>query len=108
MSLNSLIETTLQPTGVPVVFHFYQGEETTYIQYFELNESGALYADDTEQFTGRVFQVSVFSKGNYIDLVKQVKELLEGAGFTRATSRPENYEPDTGFYQKIYEFSYTH
>lgn len=106
MSLNSLIINTLAPTGVPVEFQNYGGSQTTYITFFEYNQQGDLHGDDEELNTRYSLQVDIWSQGNYIPLVKQVKTLLKGIGFIR-NSETEFYEKDTQIYHKVLRFYYS-
>ncbi|MDX1769885.1 MAG: hypothetical protein R3328_00020 [Planococcaceae bacterium] len=106
MSLNSLIMNTLSPTNVPVDFLKYKGTATTYITFFEYNQQGVVFGDDEELNTRHSFQVDVWSKGNYIALVEQVKTLLKEIGFIR-NSETEFYENDTEIYHKVLRFYYS-
>ncbi|WP_044895962.1 tail completion protein gp17 [Bacillus alveayuensis] len=105
MSLNKLIMDTLSPLGVPVSFQRYTGTATTYITFFEFNQQSALNADDSEQNTQHSIQVDIWSKGDYTNLVQQVKNALNGVGFFR-TSEAEFYEDDTKIYHKVIRFNY--
>jgi hypothetical protein len=105
MSLNKLIIDTLSPLGVPVAFHRYTGTATTYITFFEFNQRSAMNADDSEQNTQHSIQVDIWSKGDYTNLVQQVKNALNGVGFFR-TSEAEFYEDDTKIYHKVIRFNY--
>lgn len=104
--MNSLIINTLSPTNVPVVFQVYGGKETTYITFFEYNQNGSLFAEDVEDKTRHSIQVDVWSQGNYSELVKQVRDLMVGAGFTRVAEH-ELYEPETRVFHKAFRFYYT-
>lgn len=103
MNVNSLVISTLAPTGVPVNFQTYSGKATTYITFFEYNQQGTLFADDTEQRTQHSVQVDVWSKGNYKNVVEQVRALMVGAGFIR-NSEGELYENDTKTFHKYFRF----
>lgn len=103
MNLNSLVISTLAPTSVPVNFQTYTGNATTYITFFEYNQQGALFADDTEQRTQYSVQVDVWSKGNYKNVVEQVRDLMINAGFIR-NSEGELYENDTKTFHKYFRF----
>lgn len=108
MSINSLIINTLSSLGIPVRFHELEekdGEPETYITFFELNQNGALYGDDAELKSRHSIQVDVWSKGNYTNTVKTVKDLLLDKGFTR-TYETELYETDTKLYHKVIRFNF--
>lgn len=104
--MNSLIISTLKPTGVPTYPLNYPGKETTYITFFEYNQMGALFVEDEEEETQHSYQVDVWSQGNYTALVKQVRELMTAAGFTR-NSEAEFFEGDTKMNHKVFRFYYT-
>lgn len=103
--MNDKITTALKPTGVPVSFQFYGGDESTYITFFEYNQMGVVFAEDSEERTRRSIQVDVWSKGNYKALVAQVKELLSAKGFVR-NSENEFYERETRTFHKALRFYY--
>ncbi|SHH05900.1 hypothetical protein [Tepidibacter thalassicus] len=103
--INKLIIDTLQPLGIPVCFQKYNGNEDTYITFFCYNEQGELFADDVEIQTMFYVQIDIWSKGNYNDIAKQTRELLENVGFKR-TSSIDLYEKDTGVYHKSMRFFY--
>lgn len=100
MSMNSLIMDTLSTLDVPVSFLDYKGVLTTYITFMEYMGQGASYSDNKETDTEHLMQINIFSKDNYTDLVKQVKDLLTSVGFTRSYET-ELYENDTFYNHKI-------
>lgn len=103
--INNLIINTLKPLGIPVGFQKYSGSQDTYITFFCYNERGRVFADDEEIRTGFSVQVDIWSKGNYIEIVRRTRKLLEDVGFKR-TSAADLYESDTGIYHKGMRFSY--
>lgn len=105
MNLNSFIINTLAPTGIPVSFQTHTGASTTYITFFEYNQQGELFGDDEEQEIRYSVQVDVWSKGNYKNLVEQVRTLMTNVGFTR-NSEAELYEDDSKIFHKVFRFYY--
>lgn len=104
--MNSLIITALKPTNVPVSFQTYSGSASTYITFFEVTQNPAVNADDTEIQTRFIYQIDVWSKSDYTNLTKQVKELLIAQGFRRSVEGPEDYEPDIQLFHKPIRFIY--
>lgn len=96
---------TLRPIGVPVSFANYNQTADTYIVFLEYNQTSAQNADNQEQYTKHFFQVDVFSSGDYINLVKEVKRRMKQAGFGRMFES-ETYDTDMKKYRKILRFSY--
>jgi hypothetical protein len=105
MSLNNLIINTLNPLA-PTFFQTYSGSTFPHITFFEFNQQSALNTDDSEELTAHSIQVDIWSKGDYTDLVKQVKTSLLAIGFTRSMET-EFYENDTKIYHKVLRFNYT-
>ncbi|WP_156290786.1 hypothetical protein [Oceanobacillus salinisoli] len=103
MNLNSLIINTLNPTGVPVAYQNYTGSESTYIRFFEFDQGAGVEADDEEQNSVHYIQVDIFSSGNYLSLVKQVKDLMKQADFKK-NHETELFEDDTKLYHKVLRF----
>jgi len=103
--MNKLIMDTLRPIGVPVSFANYNQTADTYIVFLEYNQTSAYNADNQEQYTKHFFQVDVFSSGDYINLVKDVKRRMKQAGFGRMFES-ETYDTDMKKYRKILRFSY--
>ncbi|MFD2681214.1 hypothetical protein [Bacillus seohaeanensis] len=107
MSLNSLIISTLNSLA-PVAFQKYKGSEDTYITFFEYNQGAAVSADDDETVTRHSIQVDVWSKGDYTDLVKEVKAKMKQVGFTKnyETELYEEEAEDVIIYHKVLRFYY--
>jgi hypothetical protein len=106
MSINKIIIDALIPLGVPVRFQTYEGNDTTYITFFSLNERGSLFVDDEENETDHSIQVDIWSNSDYTELVQNVKILLKENGFIR-TSEVDLYEKDLKIYHKPIRFLFT-
>lgn len=105
MSMNALILSLLEELPVPVEYMDYSGAANTYITFFFYNEQGVLHGDDIEEVTGYGVQVDVWSKGDYTQLVEDVKSNLEEAGFRRNYAT-DLFENDTKIYHKVIRFNY--
>lgn len=104
MNINRLIEDTLNALA-PTSFGTYNSSEETYIVYIEYNQAPWLSADDKEMFTKHFYQVDVFSSGNYLNLVKDVKRAMKQVGFGRMWES-ETYEEEMKKFRKTLRFSY--
>ncbi|MFB4258971.1 hypothetical protein ACE106_07395 [Shouchella clausii] len=105
MSLNQLIIDTLSPLGVPVSFARYNLTADTYIVFVIYNEAPRMMADDGEIITKYFVQMDVFSKGNYLQLCKDVKRLLKEKGFGRMFES-ETYDEDLKMFRRIIRLNY--
>ena len=63
-------------------------------------------ADDEMHGTEYTYRVDIYSKRDYIALLRRVKQALKAAGFYGLVIDPEVYEQDTGFYHVPIEAKY--
>lgn len=57
-----------------------------------------LFADDVPEYDISEVRISLFSKGNYIQRVKQLVKALFSAGFTITERRYIGHDDDTGYF----------
>lgn len=105
MNLNKLIRDTLLPLGVPVAKLRYNQTAPTYIVYTEYNQAPRFNADDQELITKHFYQVDVFSKSDFTDLVNEVRTRLTEVGFKRMFES-ETYDEDMNMYRSIMRFNF--
>lgn len=105
MNINNLIMNTLKPLGVPVATANYNSTAETYIVFVEYNGAPRMNADDEVLVSKHFFQVDIFSSGNYLQLVKDVRRLMKGAGFGWMFES-ETYDVDMKKFRKIIRFNY--
>ena len=103
--INRIIIDALNPLKIPVAFQKYSGKAETYITFHEYLATGEEYEDDEESLTAHYIQVDVWSKADYTDIVKTIKELLFKAGLKRLNEM-DLYEEDTEIYHKGLKFYY--
>ena len=89
---------------IPVDFLQYNGPETTYIVFSEIDNRPAHSCDDECEYSKRQFDFDIYSKGNYLNILKAVKQTLKDNGFTWVEDSQDMYEKDTGFYHKTTTF----
>jgi len=77
-----------------------------YVTYTFIDEWGAAFAENEETATNYSVQIDVFSKSDFMELVKKIKEKMKDNDFYR-TSVNEFYETDTGLYHCAIRFVYT-
>ena len=90
--------------GVPVAHLRYKGEETTFVTWTITGESPELSADDTPLYSVVAVDVDVFSKGNYLALVTEIKRLMCENDWVWVGDSTEMYEEDTELYHKTISF----
>ena len=105
MNIHKLIHDTLTPLNVPVNLQTYSGKAPMYITYHVYDEMGEEWAENEEIATGYYIQVDVWSAGDYLILVDNVKAAMKAAGFKRDYAQ-DFYENDTKIFHKAIRFNY--
>ena len=106
--VDALLKSTLSalcPHVARLVFH---GKAATYITYQLVLSQDRDAAEDAMQATEYTYRVDIYSKRDYMALLRRTKRALQAAGFFGIVIDPEVFENDTGFYHvpieaKFYE-----
>ncbi len=83
-------------------FHFFHPPSFEVLpigSYFELSNTGDLYADDQEIGSEVIFQIDLWGKTSLSDLAIGVDDTMTGIDFAR-TSSVDLYEQDTKIFHK--------
>ena len=106
MNVDALLKTTLEGLGYPVERLKYDGKAKTYITYQLVVGRDVHFSDDengAEEFT---YRVDIYSRGDYIALMRSAKRALKEAGFYGITFDPEVFDENTGYYHVPVEIKY--
>lgn len=106
MNADSLLKTTLEGLGVPVERLKYDGKAETFITYQLVVGRDAHFADDDSEAEEFTYRVDIYSKLDYIALLRRLKTAVKAAGFYAITFDPEVFESDTGYYHIPVEIKY--
>ncbi len=100
---------TVSGKAIPVSFLRYTGDKTTYITYMESDKDNSFSGDDELLGYVSYYDFDIYSKGNYLEIIEKVKEVLTDNGWTYQPSRDSGdlYEDDTGYYHKTLCFAIT-
>ena len=98
---------TVGGNAIPVSFLRYTGKATTYITYQEIQDDTSFSADDELQAYVTYYDFDIYSKGNYLNIIESVKEILKANGWRYQPSMTSQdlYEDDTGYYHKTLCFA---
>lgn len=105
MNVKKILRDALLPIDIPVSALSSNNTADEYIVFNEYNQAPSLTADDDELATKYFYQVDVYTKGDFTDIVKEVESRLKAIGFKRMFSS-ETYDNDAQKYRKILRFSY--
>ena len=89
---------------VPMAHLRYRGERTTFGTWTITGENPVLSADDEPLYSVVTVDVDVFSKGNYLQMVTVIKQLMKQHDWVWTGDSPEMYEEDTELYHKTISF----
>ena len=90
--------------SVPMAHLRYKGNRTLFCTWTITGESPGLSADDEPLYSVVTVDVDVFSKGNYLATVAEVKQLMKDNNWVWTGDSPEMYEEDTELYHKTISF----
>ena len=111
--MNELIESilanfTVDGVQIPVSFMFYEGHGEPYVVYMGQDKNNSLSGDD--ELIGYVdyYDFDVYSRGNFLNIIESLKDVLESNGFVWQPSRSSQdfFETDTGYYHKTLNFGF--
>ena len=98
MSMLAELNTLLAPV-LPVETGVFSGvPPDEYLVLTPMTDEFALFGDNEPLFDVAEVRVSLFSKGNYIQLKNQITAALLGAAFTITGRRYIGHEDDTGYH----------
>ena len=102
--LNDTEIINLLPNKKVYFLHAANPNKQLYLEYEIVNEYGAEFSEDSEDFTSYVVQVDIFSTADYTELENTVKRIMVDNGFSRDTAA-DLYEKETGLYHKAMRFN---
>ena len=111
--MNELIKSifenfTVDGVEIPVKFMFYEGHGEPYVVYMQQDADKSLSGDD--ELIGYVdyYDFDVYSRGNFLNIIESLKDVLESNGFVWQPSRTSQdfFETDTGYYHKTLNFGF--
>ena len=89
---------TVDGASVPTAHIKYNGKETTFVTWTITGNEPALSGNDEQLYSIGTVDVDVYSKGNYLSVLKEIKRLMKINEWLWTGDSPEMYEDDTGLY----------
>ena len=89
---------------VPVAHLKYKGTSKKYITWTITSEAPALFANDEVLYSICSLDIDVFSEGNYLDIIKEIKRKMKNNEWVWTEDSEEMYEEDTKLYHKTCSF----
>ena len=94
--------------SIPVALLYYDGHGEPYVTYKQYDKDNSYSSDDEISGYVTYYDFDVYSKSNFIPIVRAIKSILKQAGWTWQPRRdsPDMYEADTGYNHKTICFAY--
>ncbi len=89
---------------IPIKHLRYKGKSRRFITWTLLDEVPSLSANDEPLFSVCPVDIDVFSDGNYLDIIKEIKKKMKNSEWVWVGDSAEMYEEDTGLYHKTCSF----
>jgi hypothetical protein len=90
--------------NIPIAHLRYTGKSKTFVTWTLLPETPSFVADDEALYSVCPVDIDVFSDGNYLDIVKEIKKLMKKHEWQWTEDSQEMFEEDTGLYHKTITF----
>jgi hypothetical protein len=89
---------------IPIAHLMYEGKSKQFVTWTIVEEKPVLSANDEQMFSICSVDIDIFSNGNYLDTIKEIKKLMKNKEWVWVGDSPEMYEEDTGLYHKTCSF----
>ncbi len=89
---------------IPVAHLRYKGKSKTFVTWTILSEIPSLNGDDDNLYSVVEVDIDVFSDGNYLDIIKEVKKLMKENKWMWVEDSSEMFEEDTELYHRTITF----
>ncbi len=90
---------------IPFKFLRYKGKSKTYITYMEIDNNPILNGDDKPIYSASSFDFDIYSDGNYLSIVSELKKVMLEHDFVWVEDSPDMFEEETGLYHKTITFA---
>ena len=90
--------------SIPVEHLRYKGKSKTFVTWTILSEVPSLSANDEDLYSVVQVDIDIFSDGNYLDIVKEIKKIMKNNEWLWVEDSSEMYEEDTELYHRTITF----
>lgn len=102
MSIFEIIIDTLKPLNIPVAFNENLDKQSSqYVSMIPIQEGFIAYSDNKPGMEIIEVELAVYTKGNYIDLAREITRLLIEAGFTIRNRKYIEFKEDTKLHHYV-------
>ena len=95
---------TVKGEVIPISHLRYKGDSKRFVIWTLLEEDPSLSANDEPLFSVCSVDIDIFSDGNYLDIIAEIKNKMKNNEWVWTGDSPEMYEEDTELYHKTCSF----
>ena len=89
---------------IPVAHLRYKGKSKKFVTWTITGETPALSANDEDLCSICSVDIDIFSDGNYLDIIKEIKQKMKNNDWLWVEDSEEMYEEDTELYHKTISY----
>lgn len=104
--INEYVMETLKPLPIPVYFVARKEVPLPFVLFSVTGEKGNDYWDNEERIVKYSIALNIFSTGNFIEIKKQIMQLMKDAGFFRYDVPQAIYQEDIGIFNQPMSFNF--
>lgn len=90
--------------SIPVAHLRYKGKSKKFVTWNILDETPRLSANDEPLYSVVSVDIDIFSNGNYLNIIKEIKKKMKNSEWIWTGDSPEMYEEDTELYHRTCTF----
>ena len=102
--IKSILKININNKNIPVHHLIYKGKEKTFITWAIISEVPSLSGDDEDLYSVTSVDIHIYSNGNYLDIIKEVKKIMKNNDWLWVEDSPELFEDETELYHKTITF----
>lgn len=95
---------TIDNKDIPVSFMEYSGDSEDYIVYYNDGNTPYFNSDDEVSYSKNELEFNIYTKGNYMNIVNKLKEIMKDNNYDWLGDDGDLYEPDTKYHHFVVTF----
>jgi hypothetical protein len=95
---------TVDKKDIPISFMKYTGNSIDYIVYYNDGDTPCYSEDDEVVYSKNELEFNIYTKGNYLNIVKELKKILKGHNYDWLGDEGDLYETDTKYHHFVVTF----
>lgn len=102
--IKSILKINVKGKSIPVEHLRYTGKSKTFVTWTMLTETPGMNGDNKSLYSVCPVDIDIYSDGNYLDIMNEVKKIMEENEWVWTENSEEMYEDDTGLYHRTMTF----